>query len=168
MLGHLRMSLQSLGNALLSFAFDIMHVSSNFLTHPCILGTHMKLFVWSLLMGMCCFWKEFPGMNQTLIYLFIFEALLWFAYLVFWLDFFLDLRLMSVMWYCRRDSRKAVYLQHGVLDSSMGWVSCFYFLFFHHLWILIFVRLGKRKMGTVLCFFFLVGGGIERSSNFVN
>ena len=23
----------------------------------------------------------------------------------------------------RRDSRKAVYLQHGILDSSMGWVS---------------------------------------------
>ncbi|XP_048617363.1 uncharacterized protein LOC106410859 isoform X1 [Brassica napus] len=24
---------------------------------------------------------------------------------------------------CRRDARKAVYLQHGILDSSMGWVS---------------------------------------------
>lgn len=108
---------------------------------------------------------RYESTSDLYIYLFIFEALLWFAYLV--LDFFLDLRLMSAMWYCRRDSRKAVYLQHGVLDSSMGWVTCFYLLFFHHLWILIFVQLGEKENGQSP-FFFLVEGGIERSSNFVN
>lgn len=34
----------------------------------------------------------------------------------------------AVIWLHRRDARKAVYLQHGVFDSSMGWVICKVFL----------------------------------------
>ena len=60
------------------------------------------------------FWKEFLGKNLFLSgYMFILSV---------WC-------LMPSVWYCRRDSRKAVFLQHGVFDTSMGWVfSSFSFL----------------------------------------
>lgn len=45
--------------------------------------------------------------------------------------------MLAVLFY-RRDARKAVYLQHGILDSSMGWVITF--LFFNIFLLMMCVR----------------------------
>lgn len=76
----------------------------------------MKLFVWLQLMDTFYFWKEFPGM------LFVLSTNNILLLIRVQLSFPYEVRLMPAIYCCRRDSRKAVYLQHGVFDSSMGLV----------------------------------------------
>lgn len=75
----------------------------------------MKRFVWLLLMDMFLCWKEYPGLDffPTVGIIFLLipkykdESHLWMVF-----DF--------CIFTCRRDARKVAYLQHGILDSSMG------------------------------------------------
>lgn len=88
-------------------------MTNTFLTLLPLLVIHMRLFVWKLLMDMFFCWKEFPGMVG-----FLFCQIINFSGLM-----------MSdaLRPFYRRDARKAVYLQHGILDSSMGWVIPLFF-----------------------------------------
>lgn len=64
----------------------------------------------------------------------------WFSFLsnykLFWTH---DVWCFAAPFY-RRDARKAVYLQHGILDSSMGWVIPLFFLKKKNLLLLIMMR----------------------------
>ena len=58
-------------------------------------------------MGMFYYWREFQGENHNYLML---------------LSFMLFVVRNLIHYLFRRDSRKVVLLQHGILDSSMGWV----------------------------------------------
>lgn len=74
----------------------------------------MKQFVLSQLMVTFFFWREFLG-NE---YPFFFQGPAIFQVPAYSGDYMLAA--CSCWSCCRRDARKAVYLQHGILDSSMG------------------------------------------------
>jgi hypothetical protein len=58
-------------------------------------------------MDMFCYWREFQGENNNYLLL---------------LSFLIIVECGLMYYFIRRDSRKVVLLQHGILDSSMGCV----------------------------------------------
>jgi hypothetical protein len=56
-------------------------------------------------MDMFCYWREFQGENNNYLLL---------------LPFLIIVECGLMYYFTRRDTRKVVLLQHGILDSSMG------------------------------------------------